>query len=253
MAKPRLAFFSFASCEGCQLQFLNLEDEILDIVPHVDIVEFREAIDNHSDDYDVAFIEGSITRPADEAKLKKIRERAKFIVAFGACATTGGVNRIKNTQPLEDVRKCVYGDKWNLPALDTYPTKSVGEVVKVDFNLHGCPASKKEILELTKALLQGRPPRFARYPVCVDCKLAENLCLFHKGDFCLGVITRAGCDQPCPTVGARCIGCRGLIEEPNRNAAMDVLADAGLSVDDVLREFRLFQTYAEEAEAPKTK
>jgi len=251
MAKPRLAFFSFASCEGCQLQFLNLEDELLDILPHVDIVEFREAIDDHSDDYDVAFVEGSITRPVDEEKVKKIRQHAKILVAFGACATTGGVNRVKNNHPLEEVRKYVYGEKYNIPALDTYYTKSVGEVVKVDFNLHGCPASKKEILELTKALLQGRPPRFARYPVCVDCKLAENVCLFQKGEICLGVITRAGCDQPCPSVGARCIGCRGLIEEPNKNAAIDVLTEAGLTVDDVLREFRLFQTYAEEAEAAK--
>ena len=251
MAKPRLAFFSFASCEGCQLQFLNLEDELLGILPHVDVVEFREAIDDRSDDYDIAFVEGSITRAADEAKVKHIRERAKVIVAFGACATTGGVNRLKNFQPLQDVRKIVYGDKWNMPALDTYPTKSVGEVVKVDVSLHGCPASKKEILELVKAVLQGRPPRFATYPVCVDCKLAENVCLFQKGQFCLGVITRAGCDQPCPTVGARCIGCRGLIDEPNKNAAADVLAEAGLTVDDVLREFRLFQGYAEEAQAAK--
>jgi len=251
--KPRLAFFSFASCEGCQLQFLNLEDEILDIVPHVDIVEFREAIDNHSDDYDVAFVEGSITRPADEAKVRRIRERAKAIVAFGACATTGGVNRLKNFMPLDDAKRIVYGEKATLPVFDTFPTRSVGEVVKVDFNLHGCPASKKEILELTQALLQGRAPRLGRVPVCVDCKLRENVCLFHKGDFCLGVITRMGCDQPCPSVGARCIGCRGLIEEPNKNAAQDVLADIGLTADDILREFRLFHAYAEEADAAKAK
>ena len=251
MAKPRLAFFSFASCEGCQLQFLNLEDELLDIVPHVEIVEFREAIDDRSDDYDVAFVEGSITRPTDEEKVKHIRERAKVLVAFGACATTGGVNRVKNFQDLEDVRKYVYGDKWDIPALETYPTKSVGEIVKVDYSLHGCPASKKEILEVTKALLQGREPRIPKYPVCVDCKLRENVCLFQKGQFCLGPITRAGCDMPCPTVGARCIGCRGLVDDPNRDAAMDVLAEAGLTVDDILREFRLFQGYAEEAEATK--
>ena len=251
MAKPRLAFFSFASCEGCQLQFLNLEDELLDIVPHVEIVEFREAIDDRSDDYDIAFVEGSITRPVDEQKVKHIRERARVLIAFGACATTGGVNRVKNFQDLEDVRKYVYGDKWDIPALETYPTKSVGEIVKVDYSLHGCPASKKEILEVTKALLQGREPRIPKYPVCVDCKLRENVCLFQKGQFCLGPITRAGCDMPCPTVGARCIGCRGLVDDPNRDAAMDVLAEAGLTVDDILREFRLFQGYAEEAEAKK--
>ena len=276
MAKPRLAFFSFASCEGCQLQFLNLEDEILDIVPHVDIVEFREAIDNHSDNYDVAFVEGSITRPADETKLRHIRDNAKVLIAFGACATTGGVNRLKNflaperqektstvqnpqsapsqAQIIEYVdraRKIVYGDQWNLPVFDSYPTRAVGDVVKVNYKLEGCPASKKEILELVKALLQGRAPRFARYPVCVDCKLAENVCLFHKGQFCLGVVTRAGCDQPCPSFGNRCIGCRGLVDDPNKNAAWDILTEFGLKPEDILREFRLFQAYAEEAQTMK--
>ena len=41
MAKPRVAFHDFTSCEGCQLQVLNCEDEILAILGAVDIVNFR--------------------------------------------------------------------------------------------------------------------------------------------------------------------------------------------------------------------
>lgn len=35
--KSRVAFFDSASCEGCQLQIANLEEEILDVVARVDI------------------------------------------------------------------------------------------------------------------------------------------------------------------------------------------------------------------------
>ena len=59
--KPRLGFFSFSCCEGCGLQVLNLEDELLDILGVVEIVNFREAMTEQSDDYDIAFVEGSIT------------------------------------------------------------------------------------------------------------------------------------------------------------------------------------------------
>ena len=74
MAKPRVAFFDIASCEGCQLQIVNLEEAVVDVVGLVDIVSFREAMKEHSDDYDIAIIEGSIARPIDVERIKKILE-----------------------------------------------------------------------------------------------------------------------------------------------------------------------------------
>jgi sulfhydrogenase subunit delta len=58
--KPKVAIYDFASCEGCQLQIVNLEEQILDLVEKVDVVSFREAMKEHSDQYDLAFVEGSI-------------------------------------------------------------------------------------------------------------------------------------------------------------------------------------------------
>ena len=112
MDKPRVAFFDFASCEGDQLQIVNLEEDLLKVVGAVDIVSFREAMKGHSDNYDIAFVEGSITRRSDEPRLKEIRKNAKILVALGACATIGGVNLLKNFQEQESVRKFVYGDKF---------------------------------------------------------------------------------------------------------------------------------------------
>jgi coenzyme F420-reducing hydrogenase gamma subunit len=85
MSKPRVAIFDFACCEGCQLQIVNLEEELLDLLSVITPVEWREAMSEQSEEYDIAIIEGSITRPEDEEKVKKIRERAKILIALGAC------------------------------------------------------------------------------------------------------------------------------------------------------------------------
>jgi sulfhydrogenase subunit delta len=75
--KPKVAFFDFAGCEGCQLQIADLEEELIGLVGLVDVVEFREVLTGSAPAYDVAFIEGSITRPEDETRLKDIRARSK--------------------------------------------------------------------------------------------------------------------------------------------------------------------------------
>jgi len=236
--KPKIAFFDFAGCEGCQLQVLDLEDEIPELIKLVEIVNFREASSERHDDDEIAFVEGSITTNHDIERVKGIRERAKILVAFGACACTGGINAIKNTMPLEEVRRYVYGEKWK--CFDTIPTKPVSAVVAVDYELPGCPPNKREFLELVKCLLMGKPFRLPNYPVCVECKLKENLCVFEKGMVCLGPITRAGCEAACPSRGNYCMGCRGLVDNPNVDSHREVLEKYGLTVEQILREFRLF-------------
>ena len=104
--KPRVAIFDFTGCEGCELNQLNFEDQLLDILAHVDIVEWREAMDDRADEYDIAFVEGSLSTPDCIARINEIRRKAKVLVALGSCAVLGGVNGMKNTRPVEDVR-CV--------------------------------------------------------------------------------------------------------------------------------------------------
>ena len=242
--KPKVAFFSFTSCEGCQLMFLNLEDEILDLLTLVDIVKFREAMKEElADEYTIAFVEGSITTASEIERIKAVREKTAILIAFGACAAIGGVNAIKNFQPLDDVRKYVYGDDWE--KIDTVPTMSVDQVVDVDVYIRGCPVSKAEMLEVITAVALGKTPRIPDNPVCVECKLAENVCVYDKGMVCLGPVTRAGCGAICPTYGNKCIGCRGLISDPNVNAEKDLLAERGLTVEDCLKEFRMFDGLSE--------
>ncbi|MDD5095372.1 MAG: hypothetical protein PHV74_13490 [Dehalococcoidia bacterium] len=240
MSKPKVAIFDFACCEGCQLQIVNLEEDILNLVSVVDPVEWREAMSKQSDTYDIAMIEGSITRPEDEERLKEIRKRAGLLITIGACAATGGVNKLKNRFGMEEVRDCVYGEAGRMPHLHTTPTKAVNEVVKVDFQVHGCPINNKELANAIRCLLMGKQPPIQTYPVCVECKLKGNVCRYEYGEICLGPITRAGCDAPCPTGGFWCFGCRGYVDNPNVNAAKDVMKFYGKTVDDLRGRMLLF-------------
>jgi sulfhydrogenase subunit delta len=239
--KPKVAFFDFACCEGCQLQVANLEEDILGLVNLVDVVEFREVLTGKAPDYDVSFIEGSITRPEDEARIKDIRSRSKILVAYGACAATGGVNKIKNLwSSMDKVKQEVYGKNSTMSHLDTYPTKAVHEVVKVDYFVHGCPITRSELLKVVKALVSGTTPDIPEYPVCVECKMRGNECMYDKGQVCLGPISRAGCDAICPSNNVACEGCRGPVPNPNKNAMHEVLVKYNLTVDDIKRQLTLF-------------
>ena len=238
MTKPRVAFFSFSSCEGCQLVVLTIEEQLLELVNLIDIVSFREAMSEKSDDYDIAFVEGSITTTSEIERIKKIRNTAKVIIALGACATIGGINCLKNQFEMKKVKEIVYGkmaDKF-----DTIPTRPIEAVIKVDYWIHGCPIDKDEFIETTKAILLGKKPRIPDYPVCVECQMKENVCLFEKGMVCLGPVTRAGCKAICPTYNDGCVGCRGLIDDPNLSSHKNLLSEHGLTVDEAISQYMLF-------------
>ena len=245
--KPRVAFFDFTGCEGCQLEVLNFYTEVVDLISVVDIVNFREVSSDRSDDYDIAFIEGSMATPGDVERLQKIRERAQVLIALGACACTGGVNALKNRFPEDENLKIVYGNSAKF--YKTIPAKAVHQIVPVEFSLHGCPANRVEVVSLIKCLLTGKKFEMCHNPVCVECKLAENICAFDRGEFCLGPVTRGGCGAICITAGRKCWGCRSLVDDPNVNAEKDLLAKHGLTVNDLLLQFNLFNGNLEVAKA----
>jgi sulfhydrogenase subunit delta len=245
MSKPRIAVFDFACCEGCQLQIVNLEEEILDLLGGADVVEWREAMSEQSDEYDIAIIEGSITRPEDEARIKEIRSRAGVLIALGACATIGGINKLKNNFDLDEVKTCVYGADAKKPHLATAMTKAVDEVVKVDFKVEGCPIDRKEFTYIVRCLLMGKTPEIPEYPVCVECKANGNPCLWEQGEVCLGPIIKAGCGARCPSNSHRCFGCRGYVDNPNVNAAKDVIEKYNLDIDTLKLKMSLFGSQQE--------
>lgn len=253
MKKPRVAFYSFTSCEGCQLTLLECEEDLIDIVQAVDIVRFREASSYEGGeleaDADVAFVEGSITTAHDEAALRTIRMRSKVVVAFGACAAIGGVNAVRQKDSAETARNRVYGAYANW--IHTTDVRRVGDVIPVDYTLQGCPINKHELLQFLYALLVGRAWSAPTAPVCLECKLRENVCLYHKGQVCLGPVIRGGCDALCPAYGSPCDGCRGPAPDANFPLLRKVLAERGVSRHDMARKLDLFNALAVDGAARK--
>ncbi len=239
--KPKIAFFDFTSCEGCQLTVIDSLQDHPELLNVVEIVQFREAMTEKGEDYQIAFVEGSCSRASDEPRLKKIRQQAAIVVALGACAHLGGVNALKALHPLDEVRKYVYGDKADW--YETYDARPISAVIDVDYAIPGCPIDRNEFISVVKALLLGKKPPIPDYPLCVECKLKGNVCLYTKGQVCLGPVTRAGCGAICPSFGASCEACRGFITNPNDNSMREVLIEAGLTVEDITSIYTMFTTY----------
>ena len=237
-SRPKAAFFDFTDCEGCQLQIANMGETLLELTEYIDIVNFREIMSEEGADYDIAFVEGSISTDNDIKRIKKIREKAKVIIALGACATIGGVNGIKNRTPLDVAKKRVYGDKAD--TINTIRVMPLKDVIKVDYNINGCPVYLPEVVAVVKCVLLGAPYVVPNYAVCAECKMNENVCRYEKDQECLGPVTRAGCNSWCVNNGNRCYGCRGLVDNPASDSQKDILFKYGLKLEDILQSFTLY-------------
>jgi coenzyme F420-reducing hydrogenase gamma subunit len=239
--KPGIAVFDLTSCEGCELQLLNREETLADFLAAVDIVNFRLASSAASEDYEIALVEGAVSRYDEVKRLKKIREKAETLVALGSCACFGGVNRLKNRTDLKAANREVYG----ADPKETLWVKSVKEIVKVDMEIPGCPVSKSEVESVVQHLIWGAPHAFPVYPVCVDCKQRFASCLMDMGRLCLGPVTRGGCGAPCPAGGLGCMGCRGPATDPNYASFFAIALEKGFTMEQLDDHFDFFGGFPE--------
>jgi sulfhydrogenase subunit delta len=246
IARPNVAFFELSSCEGCQLQIVNNESSLLDFLSLVNVVAFREAMTEQADNYEIAFVEGCVTRNDEIDILTAIRKRAKTLVAFGSCACFGGVNQLKNrfTDPAW-VKKKVYGEH---PVETNSAAQPLDAFVAVDLGIYGCPVKKEEVEKIVTNIVVGKSVVHPKYPVCMECKANENTCLFDLGEPCLGPITRGGCDSWCPNSRAGCWGCRGPAEDANVGQMKAIMKERGFSEETMLDRLECFGGFAKDAE-----
>ena len=243
--KLKVAVFKFTSCSGCQLQILNMEDELLTLTDAVEFTYFLEASRATAPGpYDVAFIEGSISTPEQEELVRRVREESRILVAMGACATAGGIQALRNWLRLDDVKRTVYPNPEWVKALEH--SKPVAEVVKVDYELRGCPVSKERLLSFIKQVLVGRKPYLRREALCMDCRRKGNVCVMvAKGIPCLGPVVQEGCGALCPTFGRGCYGCFGPSIDARPEALASRLREVGMKDRDVARLFKGFTGWSE--------
>jgi sulfhydrogenase subunit delta len=249
--KPTLAVWKFASCDGCQLTLLNCEDELLALTGAIQVASFPEASrEVVAGPYDLSLVEGSITTPHDAERIREVRAASKTLVTIGACATSGGIQALRNFSG--DLAPLVYATPAYIETLRT--STAITDHVRVDFELRGCPIDRRQLLEVISAFLRGRKPRIRGHSVCVECKRAGLTCVMvAHGTPCLGPVTQAGCGALCPSFARGCYGCFGPAETPNTAALAARWHELGAGDGDLFRAFRTFNAGAEpfrtEAEA----
>ncbi len=238
--RPTLAVFKLASCDGCQLTLLDCEDELLAVAGRVEIAHFLEASSAvRPGPYDLALVEGSVTRPQDAQRIREIRAAARFLVTIGACATAGGIQALRNFADVEEFRATVYARPDYIATLAT--STPVSAHVPVDFELRGCPIDRGQLLEVITAFLAGRKPDVPNHSVCFACKRRGTVCVtVAHGTPCLGPVTHAGCGAICPAYGRGCYGCFGPSGSVNLPALIPLLRRDGMSEDDVRRTLRTY-------------
>lgn len=242
--KPRIGVFKFASCDGCQLSLLDAEEELLAVTEAVDIAYFPEASSRMlKGPYDIGLVEGSITTHHDAERIQQVRRQSKTLITIGVCATSGGIQALRNWGDVNEFVRTVYAKPDFISTLKM--STPIAEHVPVDFELRGCPINKNQLVELVSATLAGRKPNIPTYSVCQECKRKGNICVMvAQGTPCLGPVTMAGCGALCPSYNRGCFACFGPMESPNAGALAARFRALGQSEPEIQRAFRSFSAWS---------
>ncbi|KXA89899.1 hypothetical protein AKJ37_03045 [candidate division MSBL1 archaeon SCGC-AAA259I09] len=242
--KPKISFFDLTGCNGCLYTVLN-HPLLLQLVDSINVREFRLASNVKKEDAcDLAIVEGYVAIQEEVETVKEIREKAEKVVALGSCSSYGSIHSIQNFIDVKEAKNKIYPDA---PDFIETPKKavSIDDYIKVDLKVPGCPPNADEAVELIADLVSGkRSPELAQWPVCVDCKMRENICVFIHGIPCLGPVTRGGCGAPCPA-SYTCDGCRGPLDNPNLESELEYLSKY-LDREEIIRFFKRYASCSED-------
>jgi F420-non-reducing hydrogenase small subunit len=184
--KLKLGFYWAASCGGCEIAVLDLNETILDVVQMADIVFWPVAMDVKYNDIetmpdkyvDMCFFNGSVRSEEQEHMAKLLRQKSKTLVAFGSCAQEGCIPGLANLHDRKEIFNKVYLDskstsnpKRVVPKTETearegvlklpefYDTvKTLDQTVDVDYYLPGCPPPVKLIANAVEAIAKKELP-----------------------------------------------------------------------------------------------
>jgi coenzyme F420-reducing hydrogenase gamma subunit len=246
MAKPRIGVFKFASCDGCQLSVLDCEDELLTLTDRVEIAYFLEAIRRPLEgNFDIALVEGSISTHEQQAHIRDIRQRTRFLITLGACASHGGIQSLRNFGRVDEFLRVVYASPQYIQTLAE--SRPASAFVQVDLELQGCPINKQQLLRVLAQMLSGTRPHVPDHALCLDCKRQNIVCvLVARGEPCMGPVTTTGCGVLCPSYDRPCYSCFGPALQPNTASLAQWFGRLGLAPDATRRLFHAFYSQAPE-------
>jgi len=209
MSKPKMAVYWAGSCGGCEISILEIHEHLLELVDNVDIVFWPCVMDFKYDDVeamadqslDVCLFNGAICNSENRAMAELLRRKSKVLIAYGACATMGGIPGLANLAPRHEMFDCIYracvsttnpegtvprpstqladGVELVLPALlpEVLPLSGV---VDVDYFVPGCPPTASQTWEVLKAFMGGELPEPGAVlgagdkAVCDECPLRKD-------------------------------------------------------------------------------
>jgi NAD-reducing hydrogenase small subunit len=167
MSKIRFATVWLDGCSGCHMSFLDMDERLLEIVKHVDLV-YSPLVDTkeYPENVDVVLVEGAVSNEDDLKKILKVRKRSKLLVCIGDCAVTSNVPGMRNRFKVEDIEHRAYIENaQNNPLVprEVIPrllphSRPVHEIVKVDVFIPGCPPEADTIFFVLTELVAGRLP-----------------------------------------------------------------------------------------------
>jgi NAD-reducing hydrogenase small subunit len=157
---------------GCHMSLLDMDELILEVAKLADIVKSPIVDGKELPEVDITLVEGSVTSDEHYEELLHIREKSKYVVAFGDCAVMTNVTGMRNYFNLNDVFNAAYvnavsndaeGKVPNNPALLKLNDKVVPlqEVVNVDFVIPGCPPNADTIFYVLFEFLNDRVPNLS--------------------------------------------------------------------------------------------
>ncbi|MCP4228769.1 MAG: F420-nonreducing hydrogenase [bacterium] len=242
----KIATECLGSCTGCHLSLLALGEDLVPVLSQTEIVYSPVLVDRKNPPTsDLALVEGAPRNEKDVERLRSIRENTGILIAFGSCATMGGITGLGNVTSRNELKSEAYESSDKKTSELKKRVYSIDHYVDVDWFLTGCPPPTKIIGETLTALLENREPPHYELPVCAECErhvkahLQEDFvrtvekppepdeCLLTQGYICLGSVTRSGCEANCTSAGIPCFGCRGpvdrVITEPGHGIYRDLV------------------------------
>ena len=166
MSKLKLATAWLDGCSGCHMSFLDMDERLLELAEHVDLV-YSPVVDakDFPDGVDIALVEGAVASVDDEKKIKKIRAHSKMLVAMGDCAITGNVPSMRNPIGPDAILERAYFENATIqPQIPCIVVpkllkvvRPIHEIVSVDVFLPGCPPSADTFYTALTALIIGGP------------------------------------------------------------------------------------------------
>lgn len=229
--RPKVVVVGLASCFGCQLQITNDEPHLVDILDQIDLQYWQlVSSEDMPEHYDVAIVEGAVTTEESAELLKTVRERARHVMAIGACAVMGGIPGMASNNLDERIEQ-VYSDALPSSCGTAISPRPVSDVIEVDSVVRCCPIDSRDFVTQLQRVLFGSNRAQSGRTICADCKRNETECFYNQGKLCMGLVTRSGCGARCVNLGRECMGCAGLSPFANIPAAHMACEQFGIPVD----------------------